>query len=76
MISHSEWPHRISPSTSRILTLHHAQSSESGIEAGRVATISGSLFDEHYETDHTDLESEGDEKDLRKELLSDVSKYK
>lgn len=75
MLSHSAWPHRLSPSATQILTLQHAQSSESGIEAGRVATISGSLFDdhEHYDTDHTDLGSEVDEKELRKELLRDVS---
>lgn len=73
MLSHSAWPHRLSPSTTQIITLQHAQSSESGIEAGRVATISGSFFDEHYDTDHTDLGSEVDEKELRKELLKDVS---
>lgn len=84
MLSHSAWPHRLSPSTTQILTttsLVHAQSEESGIEPGHIATITGSLSlasfpghdHDHYDTDHTDLTSEPDESALRKELLKDVS---
>lgn len=78
MLSHSAWPHRLSPSTTRFLTtnLQHAQSEESGIEPGHIATITGSLAsfpeNEHYDTDHTDLGSEPDEAQLRRELLRDV----
>lgn len=82
MLSHSAWPHRLSPSMTEILTnLAHAQSEESGIEPGQIATITGSLAsfpdheNDHYDTDHTDLTSEPDETDLRKELLKDVSIY-
>lgn len=81
MLSHSAWPHRLSPSTTQILTIHtlaHAQSEESGIEPGHIATITGSLASfppndpDHYDTDHTDLASEPDETELRRELLRDV----
>lgn len=90
MLSHSAWPHRVSPSVTNVITTGFtAQSEESGIEAGPIATITGSLsscpgndlFDsnpfgshhsEHYDTDHTDLASEPDEAELRRELLRDV----
>lgn len=76
MLSHSAWPHRVSPSTTQILALTHAQSSESGIEPGHIATITGSLASfpegDHYDTDHTDLGSESDEAELRRVLLRDV----
>lgn len=83
MLSHSAWPHRLSPSTTQFLTtnLQHAQSEESGIEPGHIATITGSLSSlpehdhEHYDTDHTDLASEPDEAELRRELLRDVSRF-
>ncbi|KYB25800.1 hypothetical protein TcasGA2_TC034043 [Tribolium castaneum] len=75
MLSHSAWPHRVSPSTTQILptNLTHAQSSESGIEPGHIATITGSLasFPDHYDTDHTDLASESDEAELKRTLLRD-----
>ncbi|KAJ3644436.1 hypothetical protein Zmor_022169 [Zophobas morio] len=79
MLSHSAWPHRVSPSTSHILrtSLTHAQSEESGIEPGHIATITGSLNSfpdhdpDHYDTDHTDLASESDEAELRRVLLRD-----
>lgn len=84
MLSHTAWPHRLSPSAAtQYLTtaaaLAHAQSEESGIEPGQIATITGSLASlpeehDHYDTDHTDLGSEeNDEAELRKELLRDVS---
>lgn len=83
MLSHSAWPHRLSPSTTQFLTIHTwtqaAQSEESGIEPGHIATITGSLASfppndpDHYDTDHTDLGSEPDEAELRRELLTDVS---
>lgn len=80
MLSHSAWPHRLSPSaylTAETATvLAHAQSEESGIEPGQIATITGSLAslpEEHYDTDHTDLGSETDEAEFRRELLRDVS---
>lgn len=79
MLSHSQWPHRLSPSMTQ-QTLVHAQSEESGIEPGQIATITGSLNsipgqdpDPIYDTDHTDLTSEPDEVEMRKELLKDVS---
>lgn len=79
MLTHSGWPHRVSPSTSDILrtNLTHAQSSESGIEPGQIATITGSLASfpdggDHYDTDHTDLGSECDENELKRNLLRDV----
>lgn len=69
--------------TEILTTLTHAQSEESGIEPGPIATITGSLASfpehdhDHYDTDHTDLTSEPDEAELRKELLKDVSyRYK
>ncbi|KAF5289762.1 hypothetical protein FQA39_LY03679 [Lamprigera yunnana] len=81
MLSHSAWPHRMSPSTTRILgtTMSLAQSEESGIEPGQIATITGSLtsirepddIDPVYDTDHTDLGSEPDENELKRELLRD-----
>ncbi|XP_018318966.1 uncharacterized protein LOC108732591 isoform X2 [Agrilus planipennis] len=79
MLSHSAWPHRVSPSTTQFLTvLAHAQSEESGIEPGPIATITGSvvsfgrdLADPIYDTDHTDLGSEPDERESRQELLRD-----
>lgn len=78
MLSHSQWPHRLSPSMTQ-QTLVHAQSEESGIEPGQIATITGSLNsipghdpDPIYDTDHTDLTSEPDEAEMRKELLRDV----
>ncbi|RZC37746.1 hypothetical protein BDFB_011260 [Asbolus verrucosus] len=79
MLSHSAWPHRVSPSTAQILrtSLAHAQSEESGIEPGHIATITGSLASfpdhepDHYDTDHTDLASESDEAELRRVLLRD-----
>lgn len=75
MLSHSAWPHRLSPSVTVATYLAHAQSEESGIEPGQIATITGSLtsFHDHYDTDHTDLGSEADELELRRELLRDVS---
>lgn len=83
MLSHSQWPHRLSPSlTQQTLMVHmvHAQSEESGIEPGQIATITGSLNsipghdqDPIYDTDHTDLTSEPDETEMRRELLRDVS---
>lgn len=85
MLSHSAWPHRLSPSqqqgyltTVATSVLVHAQSEESGIEPGHIATITGSLASlpeehDHYDTDHTDLGSETDEAELRRELLRDVS---
>lgn len=83
MLSHSAWPHRLSPSATQYLAtattvLAHAQSEESGIEPGVIATITGSLASlpeehDHYDTDHTDLGSETDEAELRRELLRDVS---
>lgn len=87
MLSHSAWPHRLSPSsqnqqqpltTVATSELVHAQSEESGIEPGHIATITGSLASlpeehDHYDTDHTDLGSETDEVELRRELLRDVS---
>lgn len=83
MLSHSAWPHRLSPSTTQFLTtnLHPAQSDESGIEPGHIATITGSLaslpeHEHHYDTDHTDLGSEPDEAQIRRELLSDVGVFK
>lgn len=80
MLSHSAWPHRLSPSTTQFLTtnLQHAQSEESGIEPGHIATITGSFASlpehehDHYDTDHTDLGSEPDETEIRRKLLSDV----
>ncbi|KAJ8957407.1 hypothetical protein NQ318_004887 [Aromia moschata] len=80
MLSHSAWPHRLSPSSAQFLTtsLAHAQSEESGIEPGHIATITGSFVSfqgndpDHYDTDHTDLASEPDDATLRKELLRDV----
>lgn len=81
MLSHSQWPHRLSPSITE-QTLIHAQSEESGIEPGHIATITGSLNsldrqerDRIYDTDHTDLTSEPDETEMRRELLRDVRKY-
>ncbi|XP_057657115.1 protein rhomboid-like [Diorhabda carinulata] len=80
MLSHSAWPHRLSPYTLQRMTtnLIHAQSEESGIEPGQIATITGSLASlpcnpelDQYDTDHTDLGSEVDEEDTRKELLRD-----
>ncbi|KAJ3624297.1 hypothetical protein MTP99_017934 [Tenebrio molitor] len=78
MLSHSAWPHRLSPSTTILRTsLTHAQSEESGIEPGHIATITGSLASfpdhdpDHYDTDHTDLASESDEAELRRVLLRD-----
>ncbi|KAG5867790.1 hypothetical protein JTB14_002762 [Gonioctena quinquepunctata] len=80
MLSHSAWPHRASPSTVQFFTttLTHAQSEESGIEPGHIATITGSFVSfpgnvdaDHYDTDHTDLGSEEDEREIRKELLRD-----
>lgn len=77
MLSHSAWPHRLSPSVTVAATyLAHAQSEESGIEPGHIATITGSLVSlqhDHYDTDHTDLGSDTDEVELRRELLRDVS---
>lgn len=85
MLSHSAWPHRLSPSTTTILTrgtatLAHAQSEESGIEPGHIATITGSFVSfggqealDQYDTDHTDLGSEPDESEVRTGLLRDVS---
>lgn len=76
MLSHSAWPHRLSPSVTVATYLTHAQSEESGIEPGQIATITGSLasLHDHYDdTDHTDLGSETDELELRRELLRDVS---
>jgi hypothetical protein len=82
MLSHSAWPHRLSPSTTILRTsLTHAQSEESGIEPGHIATITGSLASfpdhdpDHYDTDHTDLASESDEAELRRVLLRDVNKF-
>ncbi|KAK5640852.1 hypothetical protein RI129_009399 [Pyrocoelia pectoralis] len=81
MLSHSAWPHRMSPSTTRILgtTMSLAQSEESGIEPGHLATITGSLasfrepddIDPVYDTDNTDLGSEPDENEMKRELLRD-----
>ncbi|ENN73941.1 hypothetical protein D910_11454 [Dendroctonus ponderosae] len=83
MLSHSAWPHRLSPSTTTILTratttLARAQSEESGIEPGQIATITGSFISfggqealDQYDTDHTDLGSEADENEARKGLLRD-----
>lgn len=87
MLSHAAWPHRLSPSVTTTLaaaavtySLTHAQSEESGIEPGQIATITGSLASlqeehdhDHYDTDHTDLGSDADEAELRRELLRDVS---
>lgn len=79
MLSHSAWPHRLSPSVTVATYLTHAQSEESGIEPGQIATITGSLLSlqedhhDHYDTDHTDLGSDTDEAELRRELLRDVS---
>jgi len=84
MLSHRAWPHRLSPSTTAILTrttttLAHAQSEESGIEPGQIATITGSYVSfgqevlEQYDTDHTDLGSDADENEVRRGLLRDVS---
>lgn len=83
MLHHSAWPHRLSPSVTQILTstMTHAQSEESGIEPGHIATITGSFVSfpgthqEHYDTDHTDLASEPDEAEIRRELLRDVRLY-
>lgn len=78
MLSHAAWPHRVSPSAAAT-RLAHAQSDESGIEPGLhgVATITGSLAsfreERNYDTDHTDLGSDADEAELRRELLRDVS---
>ncbi|KAK9883241.1 hypothetical protein WA026_001430 [Henosepilachna vigintioctopunctata] len=79
MLSHSSWPHRLSPSVTLLnTTLALGQSEESGIEPGPIATITGSLVSfpehgdlDHYDTDHTDLGSEGDEIELRRTLLRD-----
>lgn len=85
MLSHSAWPHRLSPSTTQILptNLSVAHSEESGIEPGHIATITGSLDsipepdlgDGVYDTDHTDLGSDVDEAEMRRELLRDVSHH-
>lgn len=65
-------------------------SMESGIEAGPIPTITGSLGsgtrgslgtisrvgmdnEPMYDTDHTDLGSDVDEAEIRRELLNDVS---
>lgn len=80
MLSHSAWPHRVSPSTIQNVsaTVPTTQSEESGIvvERGQIATITGSLtsfsIHEHY-TDRTDLTSEIDEVESKRELLTDVS---
>lgn len=81
MLSHSQWPHRLSPSMTEQTLMVRAQSEESGIEPGHIATITGSLNsipdhdpDPIYDTDHTDLTSEPDETEMRRELLKDVSK--
>ncbi|XP_072388271.1 protein rhomboid-like [Diabrotica undecimpunctata] len=80
MLSHSAWPHRLSPYTLQRMTatLVHAQSEESGIEPGQIATITGSFASlpgnpelDQYDTDHTDLGSEVDEEENRKGLLRD-----
>lgn len=84
MLSHSEWAHRLSPSTTQTevlrLNLTHAQSEESGIEPGHITTITGSMSvgsfpsqeQDHYDTDHTDLGSEYDEAEYKRRLLKDV----
>ncbi|XP_050295712.1 protein rhomboid [Anthonomus grandis grandis] len=83
MLSHKSWPHRLSPSTTAILTratttFSHAQSEESGIEPGYIATITGSFVSfgpqdvfEPYDVDHIDAGSEEDESEVRRELLAD-----
>lgn len=82
MLSHSAWPHRMSPSMQFMTTnLVHAQSEESGIEPGQIATITGSFASfpnvdlDQYDTDHTDIGSEADEKETKRALLRDVSSY-
>lgn len=81
MLSHSAWPHRVSPSiTQTLITVPTTQSEESGIvlEQGHIATITGSLTSfsghgiDHYDTDHTDLTSEIDETEVKREILKDV----
>lgn len=63
-------------------------SMESGIEAGVLPTVTGSLASARdslgslsraaeplYDTDHTDLGSELDEAEIRRELMHDVSYF-
>ncbi|CAG9864947.1 unnamed protein product [Phyllotreta striolata] len=78
MLSHSAWPHRVSPSMQFMTTnLIHAQSEESGIEPGQIATITGSFASfpnadlDQYDTDHTDLASDDGDVDTKKGLLRD-----
>ncbi|GJQ71940.1 stet [Trypoxylus dichotomus] len=73
MLSHLSWPHRLTTSTVHFVTttsLSHGPSEESGIEPGPIATITGS-FVSNPDTDHTDLVSEIDEAEIRRQLLRD-----
>lgn len=72
------------PTSSTLLS--NNTSMESGIEAGVLPTVTGSLASARdslgslsraaeplYDTDHTDLGSELDEAEIRRELMHDVS---
>lgn len=74
------------PPVSTTTMLSTNTSMESGIEAGVLPTVTGSLASARdslgslsraaepmYDTDHTDLGSELDEAEIRRELMHDVS---
>lgn len=74
------------PVTTASTLLSTNTSMESGIEAGVLPTVTGSLASARdslgslsraaepmYDTDHTDLGSELDEAEIRRELMHDVS---
>lgn len=76
------------PVTTAATLLSTNTSMESGIEAGVLPTVTGSLASARdslgslsraaeplYDTDHTDLGSELDEAEIRRELMHDVSLY-
>lgn len=76
----------VRPATTTAALLSANTSMESGIEAGVLPTVTGSLASARdslgsisraaepmYDTDHTDLGSELDEAEIRRELLHDVS---
>lgn len=74
------------PVTTATTLMSTNTSMESGIEAGVLPTVTGSLASARdslgslsraaeplYDTDHTDLGSELDEAEIRRELMHDVS---